>query len=210
MERSGQRAVVADEAALLRRGVAAVLEDLGVEVVAETHSGRAAVRLAGSEGAGIVVLGTTADIGPVEAAENLRRLRRPPMVIALLESTADAAALMVLRTEAVQLRTVRPAAFADAVLTVLRGELAVAPALLASLVGEVSPTGDRGDAAALTSREREILAFLAQGMANREIAAELFVTLATVKSHVAHIYTKLGARNRNEALGRAVAVGLLG
>jgi len=50
----------------------------------------------------------------------------------------------------------------------------------------------------------------AEGRANREIAAELFVTLATVKTHVAHIYAKLGASNRNEALGRAVALGLLG
>ena len=61
----------------------------------------------------------------------------------------------------------------------------------------------------LSSREREVLACLAQGRSNREIAAALSVTLATVKSHLVRIYAKLEASNRNEALGRAVALGLL-
>ena len=54
-----------------------------------------------------------------------------------------------------------------------------------------------------------MLACLAQGRSNREIAAALSVTLATVKSHLVRIYAKLEAGNRNEALGRAVALGLL-
>ena len=54
-----------------------------------------------------------------------------------------------------------------------------------------------------------MLACLAQGRTNREIAATLSVTLATVKSHLVHIYAKLGATNRNECLGRAVSLGLL-
>jgi len=56
---------------------------------------------------------------------------------------------------------------------------------------------------------REVLACLAQGRSNREIAAALSVTLATVKSHLVRIYTKLEASNRNEALGRALALGML-
>ena len=55
-----------------------------------------------------------------------------------------------------------------------------------------------------------MLACLAQGCSNREIAATLSVTLATVKSHLVRIYAKLEASNRNEALGRAVALGILG
>ena len=61
----------------------------------------------------------------------------------------------------------------------------------------------------LSAREREVLACLAQGRSNREIAVALSVTLATVKSHLVRIYAKLEATNRNEALGRAVALGLL-
>ena len=60
-----------------------------------------------------------------------------------------------------------------------------------------------------TAREREVLVLLAAGHSNREIASSLYVSLPTVKTHLAHIYAKLGAKNRNEALGRAVAAGLL-
>jgi ATP/maltotriose-dependent transcriptional regulator MalT len=64
-------------------------------------------------------------------------------------------------------------------------------------------------ATTLTGREREVLVLLAAGHSNREIASSLYVSLPTVKTHLAHIYAKLGAKNRNEALGRAVAAGLL-
>ena len=218
MERSVQRAVVADGAALLRRGVAAVLDACGFEVVAETHSGRAAVRLAGSEQAALLVVGGTADVGPADVTRRAKRLRPPPVVVVLLDKGADAAGLLVQGADALLLRTVRADDFADAVLRVCKGERVVAPALLPALVGAVRPVAGverrddhaGGEGVVLTSREREILAFLAEGLSNREIAAEIFVTLATVKSHVAHVYSKLEARNRNEALGRAVVLGLLG
>ena len=212
MERSVRRAVVADEAALLRRGVATVLEALGAEVAAETHSGRAAVRLAVSEGADLVVVGRTVDVGLVDVARRLKSLRPPPALVALLAASGEAPRLTVLGVEAVLQRNARPDELADAVLRIAKGERVVAAALLPTLVGEVRPTvtGDDAQDAVLTTREREILALLAEGRANRDIAAELFVTLATVKTHVAHISAKLEASNRNEALGRAVALGLLG
>ena len=210
MELSGLRAVVVDEAALLRRGVAVALEGCGVGVVAETHSGRDATRLAESERAGLIVVGATVDLVLPDVVRRARRLRPAPAVVALLGRSADAAGLLAMGVEAMLLRTAREDDLVDAVLRVMKGERVVAPALLPSLVGEVSPRPGVADDAVLTVREREILAFIAEGRANREIAAELFVTLATVKTHVAHIYAKLGARNRNEALGRAVALGLLG
>ena len=79
-----------------------------------------------------------------------------------------------------------------------------------ALAGAVRPPPlDDGPNELLSAREREVLACLAQGRSNREIAATLSVTLATVKSHLVRIYAKLEASNRNEALGRAVALGLL-
>ncbi len=215
MEQSGQRAVVADEAALLRRGVGVVLESCGLEVVGETHSGRAAVRLVGSEGAHLLVLGTTADLDPADVVRRAGRLRPPPAIVGLLRLGEEAPALVSLGVDALLLRTARTDDLADAVARVCNGERVVAPALLPALVGEVRPVPEShaqggGGEVVLTTREREVLALLAEGLANREIAAEMFVTLATVKTHVAHIYSKLGARNRNDALGRAVALGLLG
>jgi LuxR family maltose regulon positive regulatory protein len=61
----------------------------------------------------------------------------------------------------------------------------------------------------LTSRERQVLALLAQGRANRDIAAELVVTPDTVKRHVSHILAKLGAVNRTEAVARARELNLI-
>ena len=89
---------------------------------------------------------------------------------------------------------------------VVSGERVVDPAIL---VNDASADEQPESASALTAREREVLVLLASGHSNREIAASLFVSLPTVKTHLAHIYAKLGAKNRNEALGRAVAGGLL-
>jgi DNA-binding NarL/FixJ family response regulator len=99
---------------------------------------------------------------------------------------------------------------ADALIAAVRkahaGERVVDPAVLSGDGEAEEPTEA---ASALTEREREVLVLLAAGHSNREIASSLFVSLPTVKTHLAHIYAKLGAKNRNEALGRAVAGGLL-
>ncbi len=93
-----------------------------------------------------------------------------------------------------------------------QGRSDVVPGLHGALAGAVRSrrVADREP----TSPQRRVSArcssFLAEGRTNREIAAALSVTLATVKSHLVRIYAKLGAANRNEALGRAVALGLLG
>jgi LuxR family maltose regulon positive regulatory protein len=93
----------------------------------------------------------------------------------------------------------------------LKGEQRIVGGLHRALAGSVRPRplAEQEQNDLLSSREREVLACLAQGHSNREIAATLSVTLATVKSHLVRIYVKLEAGNRNEALGRAVALGLL-
>jgi DNA-binding NarL/FixJ family response regulator len=103
-------------------------------------------------------------------------------------------------------RTVSPADLAQALDRVEQGERVIAPGLLPLLVGVVTTGEDEGG---LTRKEREVLARLADGLSNREIAEALYITPATVKTHLAHIYMKLGATNRQEALARAVALGVL-
>jgi two-component system response regulator DesR len=72
------------------------------------------------------------------------------------------------------------------------------------------PDSDAGLAAALSSREREVLDRIASGQTNREIAAALFLSPHTVKEHTSGLYRKLGVRNRAEAVQRAQRIGLLG
>jgi len=111
---------------------------------------------------------------------------------------------------AVLVRTAEAEELADAVRRVGEGERVFSPALVPAVVEAMQAGPEPGAAAAgLTQKEREVLARLAEGRSNAEIAEVLFVTPATVKTHLAHIYAKLGVKGRHEAIARAVALGLI-
>jgi DNA-binding NarL/FixJ family response regulator len=207
----GERAVVADELALARLGVISVLHAQGVDVVAETHSGRELVSVATLERPDLVVVGRPADLTVAETVRRLSRIRPAPVVVALLApgEEHDVAYLLALGARGVALRTGRAEDLAAVIGSGLKGEQHVVAALQPALAsaGGLRLTTPANDL--LSAREREVLACLAQGHSNREIAATLSVTLATVKSHLVRVYAKLEASNRNEALRRAVALGLL-
>jgi DNA-binding NarL/FixJ family response regulator len=206
-----RRAIVVDELALVRLGVVAVLEPLGIEVVAETHSGRELVSLAAVERPDLVVVGTPTDLTLVDVVE---RLRRRCVVVGLIPRAAqdDVGLLVAHGVDGLALRHGSTEELATVVDRVRLGEKVVVPALLPALAGRVrlrTQSNEVDDSIALTFREKEVLAFLAEGRTNREIAGALSVSVATVKSHLVHIYDKLGAANRNDAIGRAVAAGIL-
>ena len=205
-------AIVVDELALVRTGIATILRQRGVEVLADTRSGREAVSLATIESPALVLCGTPADLTLVDTIRRLTRIRPRPAMIALLPPAHDhdVSYLRAMGVNAVALRAVEPEELGLAIDAAMKGGQYVAPALHAALAGGVKlPPLDDGTDELLTSREREVLVLLAEGRTNRDIASTLSVTLATVKSHLVHIYAKLEATNRNEALGRAVSLGLL-
>jgi DNA-binding NarL/FixJ family response regulator len=208
---TGERAIVADELALARLGVISLLHARGVDVVAETHSGRELVSFAALERPDLVVVGRPADLTVADTVVRVTRLRPAPAVVALLATgeESEVAYLVALGARGVALRAGRAEELAAAIGAALKGEQHVVAALQPALASDRGlRLVERADEL-LSAREREVLACLAQGRTNREIAATLSVTLATVKSHLVRIYAKLGASNRNEALGRAVARGLL-
>jgi DNA-binding NarL/FixJ family response regulator len=205
------QAIVVDELALVRLGIAAVLEPLGIEVAAESHSGRELVSMVAVERPDLVVIGTPADLSLVDVVE---RLRGRTVVVGLVThaSQQDVGLLVALGVDGLALRNGTAEEFATVVDRVQKGEKVVVPALLPALAGRLrlrSQADDDAGSIPLTLREREVLAFLAEGRTNREIAGALSVSVATVKSHLVHIYDKLGAANRNDAIGRAVAAGIL-
>ena len=207
------RAIAVDEVPLVRHGVGAILSSLGVEVVIETHSGRQAVSSAKIEAVDLTVVGTSVDLSLVDTVRRLRHLRPRPAVVALLPPAHEDAVryLVALGTDGIALRNSSGDDLSIAVAAALKGEQFVAPALHGALAGGVRPLDSvPSDDSALSGRERQVLALLAAGRTNREMAAELSVSLATVKTHLVRLYSKLGVSNRNEALGRAVAKGLLG
>jgi DNA-binding NarL/FixJ family response regulator len=191
--------------------MASVLESQGVEVIAETHSGREAASVATLEGPDLVVLGRPADLSVTDTVRRLARVQPMPGVVALVAPGQEdsVAYLVALGTRGVALRAGTVEELGGVIASALKGTQVVVPALQSSLAGSVTLRAVDTGPELLSAREREVLACLAQGRSNREIAAALSVTLATVKSHLVRIYAKLEAGNRNEALGRAVALGLL-
>jgi DNA-binding NarL/FixJ family response regulator len=208
---TAERAVVVDELALARRGMASVLHAHGVDVIAETHSGREAGSVAALEAPDLVVLGRPGDLSVADTVRRLARVQPMPGVVALLApgEQDSVAYLLALGTRGIALRAGSVDELGVVIASALKGVQLVVPALQPALAGAVSLRAVDTGPELLSAREREVLACLAQGRSNREIAAALSVTLATVKSHLVRIYAKLEAGNRNEALGRAVALGLL-
>ncbi len=199
--------VVADVVPLVRLGLASVLRGEGHAVVAEVATAREVAKAVVEHGPDLVIVGAVNDLAIDDTARQVREASGGTRLVALLgraprDTLAD---LLAVAVDGLVARTVEPPDLLRAVERVLAGERYIDPALV---------SGDTPDESfeplALTAREREVLGLLAAGSSNREIAAALFVSLPTVKTHLAHIYDKLDARNRNEALGRAMTLGLLG
>ena len=198
--------VVADVVPLVRLGLATVLRSEGFEVVADVASAREVAKAVVDHAPDLAVVGAVNDLSVDEMARQVHDAAAGVRIVVLLgraprETLAD---LLGVAVDGLLSRSIDGPDLVRAVARVMAGERYVDPVLL---------TGDSPDEEfepmALTAREREVLGLLASGCSNREIASTLFVSLPTVKTHLAHIYDKLDARNRNEALGRAMTLGLL-
>jgi DNA-binding NarL/FixJ family response regulator len=205
-----EAAVVVDQWALVRLGIAAVLQSAGIEVLAEEASGRDGLLRARTLEPSLLVLGAMADLSAAEAVGQARQLPVRPKVLVLVSALApaDVSELMALAPDGVLVRSAGADELRDAIDRMRAGERVVAPALVGAVMdGLQAGTAENG---LLTTKEQEVLTRLAEGRSNTQIAEVLFITPATVKTHLSHIYAKLGVTSRQEALARAVALGLLG
>lgn len=211
----GQRwrgAVVVDDWALVRLGVRAVLASLRVPVLADAPLAREGLKAAGADGVDLLVLGRVSDLAAGEVVRSAKRLPRPPCVVTLVERAerSELTGLLGSGVDGLLLRSAKAAELEEALAGLQAGERVVDPALLPLLVGFVDlVAAETGPPGPLTVKEREVLARLADGCSNQAIAAALHVSQATVKTHLTHIYEKLDARNRHDAVVRAVNLGLL-
>ncbi|HUR18225.1 MAG TPA: response regulator transcription factor [Acidimicrobiales bacterium] len=209
-------AVVVDEWPLVRVGMVQALGSAEIAVVAQAGTGDEGVRQVRVRQAGYLLLGAHGDLPPTEAARRAKALVVPPRVIVLLEQVDrdELSLLAIAGVDGFLVRSVHPAELAVAIRRVMRGERVVAAPLLSLLVGVLGGDGSEEETrievgVSLTRKELEVLVRLAEGRSNREIAEVLFVTPATVKTHLAHIYAKLGVGGRQQAMERAMALGLL-
>ena len=157
----------------------------------------------------------------VDGIEAIRRLRAEGPAVGILVLTSFSGAEQVIPAiqagaDGYLLKDAGPAALEGAIRAVHRGEQMLAPeaaaVVMARVAGEASPPADaqpdHPDLARLTAREREVLAGLGRGLSNRQLAAELFVSEKTVKTHVSSVLAKLRVADRTQAALFAVRVGI--
>jgi DNA-binding NarL/FixJ family response regulator len=214
--------LLADDQPLLRRGFRMILEAEGdLIVVAEAADGEEAVDLARRHTPDVVLMDIRMPgLDGIEATQRIASADTHVRVLVLTTFDLDEYAFGALRAGAsgFMLKDVRPAELVAAIRTVAAGDAVVSPRVTRRLLEEytrvlplsASQMQERyPQLSALTEREREVLIAVARGLSNAEIAASLFVSEATVKSHVGRILAKLGLRDRVQVVVLAYEAGLI-
>jgi DNA-binding NarL/FixJ family response regulator len=211
------RVLIADDQALVRSGFRMIVETRSdLEVVGEAENGDEAVHLAERLNPDIVLMDVRMPgIDGIEATRRIVSSGSRARVLVLTTFDLDEYVYAAVRAGAsgFLLKDVRPADLVDAIRLVAEGNALLGPTVTRRLLerfGETVPDESaRRAIAALTRREREILCLLAGGLSNAELARELVLSEATVKSHVSSVLRKLGVRDRVQAVITAYDAGLV-
>jgi DNA-binding NarL/FixJ family response regulator len=202
------RVVLADDQEIVRTGLAMILNaQPDIEVVGEAADGRRAVELASQLRPDVCLFDIR--MPGLDGIEATRLLAGPAVadplaVVVITTFDLDEYVYSALRAGAkgFLLKDAGPALLSQAIHAAAQGDALIAPSvttrLLQAFAGTSPATPPRQPVEPLTEREDEVLARVARGRTNSEIASELYITLSTVKTHVASLMTKLGARNRVE------------
>jgi len=212
------RVLVVDDQALVRGGFRLILESQpDIAVVAEAENGREALARARELRPDVVLMDVRMPgMDGLEATRQLLTHRDAPRVLMLTTFDLDEYIYDALRAGASGfiLKDVSPEQLADAVRVVAGGETLLAPAITRRLVEQYVRRARPGTTRpvaleSLTERELEVLRLMARGQSNAEVAARLFLSEATVKSHITRLFSKLGLRDRAQAVVLAYESGLV-
>lgn len=203
------RVIVVEDHPVTRMGIIALLgQDERIRVVGEAGTGKEALLVAARERPDVVVtdLRLGAGLDGVGVTSALRATHPAPAVLVLTTYDTDRDIVRAVEAGAAGylLKDADPEDISVAVLRAAAGETVLTPALAQRVVARISrPQAD------LSAREVEILQAVARGLSNREVAKELFISEATVKTHLVHVFTKLDVDSRTAAVARAREDGLL-
>lgn len=199
------RIVLVDDHPVVRAGLRALVDgQADLSVVGEADGLEAALAVVAAEAPDVVLMDLSLGPGSPGGAEvtaRLRALDRAPEVLVLTTYDTESDVLRALDAGArgYLLKDAPPADLFAGIRATARGETVLAPSVAARLVRRTASSGPT-----VTEREVEVLELLSRGLGNREMARELFVSEATVKSHLSHIYTKLGVETRAGAVAAAI------
>ncbi|UUU26687.1 response regulator transcription factor [Streptomyces sp. DSM 40750] len=209
------RVLIVDDHVVVRAGLRALLTgEPGFDVVGETGDGEEAVRLAARLGPDVVLmdLRLTDDTAPGARVNGLDATRRitaetPGTRVVVLTSSGtqgDVVRAMEAGARGYVLKAGPPEELFRAVRAAAAGGMGLAPEAAGHLAGHMADPGT-----VLSDRELEVVRLLAQGHSNRSIAASLYLTEATIKTHLVRVYRKLGTENRASTVSEAIRRGLL-
>ncbi|WP_318212619.1 MULTISPECIES: response regulator transcription factor [unclassified Streptomyces] len=199
------RLLLADDHPVVRAGLRAVLDtEPDFAVVAEAATAERAVELAAAGGVDVVLMDLQFGAGMhgSEATASITAAPGGPKVLVLTTYDTDADILAAVEAGAsgYLLKDAPPEELAAAVRTAAAGQSALAPAVAHRLMDRM-----RTPAEALTKRELEVLQLVGEGLSNQQISKVLFLSQATVKSHLVHVFAKLGVDSRTAAVATATA-----
>ncbi len=203
------RVLIVDDHPVVRAGMSALLSELGdLDVVGSAADGHECLALVAQLRPDVVLMDLRMPgLDGADTTAQLQHLANPPAVLVL--TTYDTDADIVRAIEAGALGYLLKDTPTDVLVAAIRsaavGETVLAPLVAARLTARLRSPAP----AALTSRELEVLALVAQGLANAEIGVRLFIGEATVKTHLLRAFQKLGVNDRTAAVTTAYAQGLL-
>lgn len=212
IRRRGVRVVVADDHPIVRGGIVALLRSAeDIAVVGEASDGLEAVRLAATLSPDLVLMDLR--MPGLDGAEATARIvAEQPNIRVLILTTYESDDHILGAIEAGASGYLLKAAPEEEILagvrSVVGGQTVLAPAIAAKLVDRMRSDAAR-DRPRLSARELDVLRLVARGLSNPEIATALFIGEATVKTHLLHVFEKLGVSDRTRAVTLALDLGLL-
>ncbi|GII28182.1 response regulator [Planotetraspora mira] len=201
------RVLIVDDDPLVRAGLSLMLDGAnGIAVVAEAADGDEVPAAIDAHAPQVVLMDLRMPrVDGITAIHRLRRRQSPPEVIVLTTFDTDENVLRALRAGAsgFLLKDTPPAQIVDAVRRVASGDPILSPAITRRLMEKVATASGayeraRDALAGLSPREHDVVLAIAQGLTNAEIAADLLMSVGTVKAHITHILTKLSLGNRTQ------------